>query len=130
MTQNSKYVGLLPEVFVVEKARVIGDQTIGQVLQIPTNSDKVPLSNIGDLAQHFAQSVLKITGESHTVDGFDPAIYKIQNESGRVNYVLRVRLGKGGDGEPKQVAVIQPDTGCTHTGVLRAYLQEIAPEPE
>jgi len=90
----------------------------------------VPLSNIGDLAQHFAQSVLKATGEAHTVDGFDPAIYKIQNESGRVNYVLRVRLAKGEDDKPKQIAVIQPDTGCAHTGVLRTYLQEIIPQPK
>ncbi|MBS3104826.1 hypothetical protein J4234_01060 [Candidatus Woesearchaeota archaeon] len=88
------------------------------------------MSNIGDLAQHFAQSVLKATGEAHTVDGFDPAIYKIQNESGRVNYVLRVRLAKGEDDKPKQIAVIQPDTGCAHTGVLRTYLQEIIPQPK
>ena len=64
------------------------------------------------------------------VDGFDPAIYKIQNESGRVNYVLRVRLAKGEDDKPKQIAVIQPDTGCAHTGVLRTYLQEIIPQPK
>ena len=127
MAQKSDYVGFLPKTFLVDNSRIIGDESTGEVFQIPT-SELVPPGDIGALARHFAQFVSKFTGERHMHDDFDPTIYKIQNGNGKVNYVLRVRNLHGDKKEKRQIAVIQKDPECAHGGTLHAYLQEINPQ--
>ena len=127
MAQDTDYVGLLPKIFLVDKARVIGDESVGEVFQIPA-SGQVPLGDIGALARHFAQFVSKPTGDTQVVDDFDPTIYKIQEQNGKVNYVVRVRSTKDQMGETKAVAVIQQVIDCDHKGTFRAYLRELNPQ--
>lgn len=122
MVEDSDYVGLLPKTFLVEEARVIGNETIGEVLQIPVEPIGVP-TDIGAWVRHFAQFVSK--REAHTMDNFDSILYKLQNDKGMTNYVLRVREPRGK--ETKPIAIIQKTTDCPHKGIFQAYLQEINP---
>ena len=129
MVQETDYV-FLPKTLLADKARLIGDETTGEIFQIPATPTKIPLGDIGALAaRHFAQFVSKQPDVGvHTVDDFDPSIYKIQDEGGRVNYVLRVRNLSGKKKDNRPIAVIQKDPECTHQGTLRAYLQELNPQ--
>jgi len=128
MVQRTDYVSFLPKIFLVDKARVIGNETIGEVLQIPT-SGKVKPDDIGALASHFAQFVSKQPdAEMHTVDAFDPNIYKIQDGNGVASYILRIRNIRGREEESVQIAVIQKVQECTHKGVIPAYLSELKPK--
>lgn len=127
MAQQSEYVGFLPKTFLVDKARVIGVEGFGELMHLPTELEKVALTDIGALARHFSQFVLKPTGHMHQVDDLDPSIYKIQEKSGKVNYIVRIKPSNKEKGT-KATALIQEDAECPYKGVLRAYLQELNPQ--
>lgn len=129
MVQKTDYVGYLPKIFLVDKARVIGIEGFGELMQLPTEVEEIASNDIGALARHFSQFVLKPTGHMHEVDDLDTRIYKIQEESGKVNYVVMIKAAKKEKGT-KATAIIQEDAECPYKGVLRAYLQEINPQPK
>ena len=128
MGQQSDFVGFLPKIFLTDQARVIGNETLGEFLQLPAASKEIPsLDDICMVANHFIQFALKPTGEVYTFDDSIPGLYRLQTQAGIVDYVLRARPPHEKKGETTSFVILQETNECTHRGILRTYLQEISP---